>query len=58
MIGENVHSINILPLVKRTHRFPWRDLDERREPDTYVMTAVNMGDRPSGTMVIATRRRR
>ena len=35
-----------------THRFLWRDLEEEREPDTYVMTSVNMGDRPSGTIAM------
>ena len=35
-----------------THRFLWRDLEDEREPDTYVMTSVNMGDRPSGTIAM------
>ncbi|XP_074627010.1 uncharacterized protein LOC141885006 [Acropora palmata] len=53
-IAEMFHSIEIPVLHQMTHRFLWRDLDERREPNTYVMTAVNMGDCPSGTMAIAT----
>ena len=56
-IAKMFHSIHIPVLDQMTHRFLWRDLDERREPDTYVMTAVNMGDRPSGTMAIATLRK-
>lgn len=52
-IAKMFHSIDIPLLDQMTHRFLWRDLDERREPDTYVMTAVNMGDRPSGTIAIA-----
>ena len=60
MIGDiekMFHSIDIPLLDQMTHRFLWRDLDERREPDIYVMTAVNMGDRPSGTIAIATLRK-
>ena len=60
MIGDiekMLHSIDIPLLDQMTHRFLWRDLDERREPDTYVMTAVNIGDRPSGAIAIATLRK-
>ena len=35
-----------------THRFLWRDLEDEREPDTFVMTSVNMGDRPSGIIAM------
>ena len=37
MIGDiekMFHSIDIPLLDQMTHRFLWRDLDERREPDT------------------------
>ena len=30
--------------------FLWRDLDVSRDPDTFAMTVVNMGDRPSATI--------
>ena len=53
-IAKMFHSIDIPLLDQMTHRFLWIYLDERRDPDTYVITAVNMGDRPSGTMAIAT----
>ena len=56
-IPQMFHSIDIPVLDQMTHQFLWRDLDEQREPDTYVMTAVKMGDRPSGTMAIATLRK-
>ena len=56
-IAKMFHSIDIPVLDQMTHRFLWRDLDERREPDTYVMTAFTMGDRPSGTMAKATLRK-
>ena len=43
-IGKMFHAIDI-PLVNQmTHRFLWRGMDEEREPDTYAMTSVNMGD--------------
>ena len=51
-IGKMFHSIDIPLVDQMTHRFLWRDLDEEREPDTYVMTSVNMGDRPSGTIAM------
>ena len=60
IIGDSAimfYSIDILLLDQMTHRFLWRDLDERMEPGTYVMSAVNMGDRPPGTMAIATLRK-
>ena len=30
-----------------THLFLWKDLVIEKEPDTYAIKAVNMGDRPS-----------
>lgn len=60
MIGDiekMFYSIDIPLLDQMTHRFLWRDLDEQREPDTYVMTDVNMGDRPSGTIAKAALRK-
>ena len=53
-IAKMFHSIDIPLLDQMTHQFLWRDLDERKDPDIYVMTAINMGDRPSGTKAIAT----
>lgn len=35
-----------------THCFLWKDLDDQKEPETYVMIAVNMGDHLSGTIAI------
>ena len=45
-IAKMFHSIDLPLLDQMTHRFLWRDFDERREPDTHVMTAINMGDHP------------
>ena len=56
-IAKMLHPIKIPVLDHMTHWFLWRDLDEQREPHPYMMTAVDMGDRPSGTMAIATLRK-
>ena len=32
------------------HQFLWREMDARKEPDTYVIQRVSSGDRPSGTI--------
>ena len=51
-ISKMFHSIEIPLIDQMTHRFLWGDPDTSKEPDTYVMTAVNMGDRPSATIAI------
>ena len=51
-IAKMFHSIDIPILDQMTHRFLWRNMDEQRDPDTYAMTAVNMGDRPTGTIAM------
>ena len=52
-ISKMFHSIQIPELDQMTHRFLWRDLESHRYPDTYVMTALNMGDKPSGSIAIS-----
>ena len=52
-ISKMFHSIQIPELDQMTHRFLWRDLETHRYPDTYVMTALNMGDKPSGSIAIS-----
>ena len=51
-IGKLFHAIDIPIVNQMTHRFLWRYLEDEREPDTYVMTSVNIGDRPSGTIAM------
>ena len=46
------HSIEITPVDQMTHRFLWRNLNTTKEPDNYVITAVNFGDRPSAAIAI------
>ena len=56
-ISKMFHSIEIPIIDQMTHQFLWRDLDTSKEPDTYLMTAVNMGDRPSVTIAIVALRK-
>ena len=51
-ISKMFHSIEIPTVDQMTHLFLWRDLDASREPETYAISAVNMGDRPSATIAI------
>ena len=56
-ISKMFHSIEIPLTDQMTNRFLWRDLDTSKEPDTYVITAVNMGDRSSATIAIVALRK-
>jgi len=49
-ISKMYHSIDIPLLEQMTHLFLWRNLQTDTHPQTYAMTAVNMGDRPSATI--------
>ena len=49
-ISKMFHSIETPVFDQMTHLFLWRDLEIEKEPVTYAITAVNMGDRPSATM--------
>ena len=46
-IRKMFHSVHLEQLEQHCHRFLWRELDPSREPEVYVMTRVNMGDRPA-----------
>ena len=43
------NSIYVEDIEQHCHRFLWRNL-ENREPDTYVICRVNMGDRPASAI--------
>ena len=43
------HSVETTQLEQYTHRFLWRDMDDRKELDTCVIQWFSIGDRPSGT---------
>ena len=51
-ISKMYHAIKIGLLDQHTHRFLWRDFNEHCKPDTFVMTSVSFGDRPSGSISI------
>ena len=50
-ISKMFHSIDISLKDQMTHLFLWRNLDIKKEIQTYAMTKVNMGDRPSSAIV-------
>ena len=43
------NSIHTTETEHHTHRFLWRDY-ENRKPDVYIITRVNMGDRPAAAI--------
>lgn len=48
-IRKMYNSIHIGPIEQHCHRFLWRNLEDR-EPDVYMITRVNMGDRPAAAI--------
>ena len=49
-IRKMYNSVHINPIEQHCHRFLWRDLDESRAPDVYIIQRVNMGDKPAGAI--------
>ena len=50
-IRKMYHAIKLSSgLERHTHRFLWRDLDLKRNPDIYTLTSVSFGDRPAGSI--------
>ena len=49
-ISKMFHSIEIPIQDQMTHLFLWRDMQLNKKPDTFAMTAVNMGDRPASAI--------
>ena len=49
-IRKMFHSIDIPITDQMTHLFLWRDMDVKKRPETYAMTAVNMGDKPASAI--------
>ena len=45
-IKKMFHSVKLAEVEIHCHRFLWRDLDTRKEPDVYAMLRVSMGDKP------------
>ena len=53
-IRKMYNSVHLEELECHVHRFLWRDMEDR-PPDTWCITRVNLGDRPSGTIAIVAR---
>ena len=49
-IKKMYHTVKTTTLDQHTHRFLWRDMDAKREADTYVIQRVSFGDKPSATI--------
>ena len=49
-ISKMYHSIDIPIEDQMRHLCLWRNLETQRNPDTYAITAVNMGDKPSAAI--------
>ena len=49
-IKKMYHSISIGIVEQHKHRFLSRDMDIRRQPDTYIIQTVSFGDKPAGTI--------
>ena len=48
-ITKMYNSVRTRLLDQHCHRFLWRNMNQNEKPDTYVITRVNMGDKPSGS---------
>lgn len=48
-IKKMYNSIFISEIEQHTHRFLWRNMEER-EPDVYIIQRVNMGDKPAAAI--------
>ena len=49
-IKKMYNSVFTSELDQHCHRYLWRNMDTTIDPETYVITAVNMGDKPSGAI--------
>ena len=49
-ISKMFHSISTPIREQMTHLFLWRDFNTEIKPETYAITAVNMGDRPASAI--------
>lgn len=51
-IRKMYNTVLLEELETHMHRFLWRECDTSKQPDVWVITRVNLGDRPSGTIAI------
>ena len=51
-IRKMYNTVWLEELEQHMHRFLWRSCETDRKPDVWVITRVNLGDKPSGTIAI------
>ena len=49
-VSKMFHSIEIPVHDQMTHLFFWRDMQLNKNPETFAMTALNMGDKPASAI--------
>ena len=49
-ISKMYHAVHLEELEMHVHRFLWRNMDQTKKPDHYILTRVTFGDRPSGAV--------
>ena len=49
-ISKMYNSVRIPLLDQHCHRYLWRNMNPKIQPETFVITRVNMGDKPSGAI--------
>jgi hypothetical protein len=49
-ISKMYHRVLIPERDQHVHRFVWRNLETKREPDVYVKTVLTFGDKPAPAM--------
>ena len=49
-VRKMYNSVHLELMEQHCHRFLWSHLDSTSTPSTYVITRVNMGDRPAGAI--------
>ena len=51
-IKKMYNTVELEEMEQHMHRFLWRSCEQDRKPEVWVITRVNLGDRPSGTIAI------
>ena len=49
-IAKMYNTIKLSPLDQNTHRFLWRNFDQRKPHDHYQLFAISFGDKPSSAI--------
>ena len=52
-IKKMYNTVELELMEQHMHRFLWRSCQSDKKPEVWVITRVNLGDRPSGTIAIA-----